>query len=100
MATHGGSGIRNYYDLKAEWTVDGDDIPQSLVLNYVYELPVGRGKRFGGGMNAVEDAVAGRLGGQRNYHRAERFPDVDRPQRKLRECFWRESACRFDRGQL
>ena len=24
----GGSGIRNYYDLKADWTVDGEDIPQ------------------------------------------------------------------------
>jgi hypothetical protein len=55
----GSSGIRNFYDLKADWSVDGDDIPHSLVLNYVYDLPVGRGKRFGGGMNAVEDAVAG-----------------------------------------
>jgi hypothetical protein len=55
----GGSAIRNYYDLKADRTVDSTDIPQSLVLNYVYELPVGRGKKFGGNMNAVEDAVAG-----------------------------------------
>jgi len=55
----GGSGIRNFYDLKADWSVDGDDIPQSLVLNYVYDLPFGRGKRFGGGMNAIADAVAG-----------------------------------------
>ncbi len=55
----GGSSIRNYYDLKADWSVDGDDIPQSLVLNYVYDLPVGRGKKFGGNMNKVEDAVVG-----------------------------------------
>jgi len=55
----GGSGIRNFYNLKADWTVDGDDIPQSLVLNYVYDLPFGRGKRFGGGMNRVEDEIAG-----------------------------------------
>jgi hypothetical protein len=55
----GGSAIRNYYDLKADRTVDSTDIPQSLVLNYVYELPIGRGKKLGGGMNAVEDAVAG-----------------------------------------
>jgi hypothetical protein len=55
----GGSGIRNFYDLKADWSVDGDDIPQSLVLNYVYDLPLGRGKKFGGGMNAVANAVAG-----------------------------------------
>jgi hypothetical protein len=55
----GGSNIRNFYDLKADWSVDGGDIPHSLVLNYVYDLPVGRGKKFGGGMNVVEDAVAG-----------------------------------------
>jgi len=51
--------IRNYYDLKADWGVDATDIPHSLVLNYVYELPVGKGKKFGGRMNSVEDAVAG-----------------------------------------
>jgi hypothetical protein len=55
----GGSSIRNFYDLKADWSVDGEDIPESLVLNYVYELPVGRGKKFGSGMNRAEDAVAG-----------------------------------------
>jgi len=55
----GGSGIRNFYDLKADWSVDGADIPHSLVLNYVYDLPVGRGKKVGGGMNRAEDAVVG-----------------------------------------
>jgi len=55
----GGASIRNYYDLKADRTVDATDVPQSLVLNYVYELPIGRGKKFGGGMNAAADAVAG-----------------------------------------
>jgi hypothetical protein len=55
----GGSGIRNFYDLKADWSVDGDDIPHSLVLNYLYDLPVGRGKKFGGSMNRVVDAFAG-----------------------------------------
>jgi len=55
----GGSGIRNFYDLKADWSVDGSDIPHSLVLNYVYDLPVGRGKKLGGGMNRAEDALVG-----------------------------------------
>jgi hypothetical protein len=56
----GGIGsIRNFYDLGAEWGVDSTDIPQSVVLNYVYELPVGRGKKFGSGMNGVENAIAG-----------------------------------------
>jgi hypothetical protein len=41
----GGIGsIRNFYDLGAEWGVDSTDISQSVVLNYVYELPVGRGR--------------------------------------------------------
>ena len=55
----GGASIRNYYDLKADRTVDSTDVPQSLVLNYVYELPVGRGKKYGGGMNTIVDTVAG-----------------------------------------
>lgn len=55
----GGATIRNFYDLAADKSVDGTDVPQSLVLNYVYELPVGRGKKIGGDMNSVEDAVVG-----------------------------------------
>ncbi len=55
----GGGTIRNYYDLAAEKSVDSTDIPQSLALNYVYDLPVGRGKKFGGGINRIEDAVIG-----------------------------------------
>jgi len=55
----GGSSIRNFYNLKGDWSVDGGDIPQSLVLNYVYDLPFGRGKQLGGSMNKVEDAVVG-----------------------------------------
>ncbi len=55
----GGSSIRNFYNLRGDWSVDGDDIPESLVLNYVYDLPVGRGKRLGSSMNRIEDAVVG-----------------------------------------
>jgi hypothetical protein len=58
-ADTGGATIRNYYDLKADKSVDGDDIPHSVVLNYVYELPFGRGKKFGGGMNRGADVIAG-----------------------------------------
>ena len=55
----GGASIRNYFNLKAEKSVDGTDVPQSLALNYVYELPVGRGKTFGGSMNSVADQIVG-----------------------------------------
>ena len=96
----GGSGIRNYYDLKADWTVDGEDIPESLVLNYVYELPVGRGKTFGSGMNRAAGCSRGRLAGLGDYHRAERFPDVDRPQREQLNRLWRRPTCKPDRSAI
>src|SRR5437016_931570 len=38
--------IRNVYNLAAEKSVDATDTPHSFVLSYVYELPVGKGKKF------------------------------------------------------
>lgn len=55
----GGGTIRNYYNLRGDWTVDSTDVPQSVVLNYIYTIPVGRGKKVGANMNAVADAVIG-----------------------------------------
>lgn len=49
----------NNYNLAAEKSVDGSDQTHSLVANYIYQLPVGRGKQFGSGMNRVADAVVG-----------------------------------------
>lgn len=51
--------IRNVYNLAAEKSVDATDTPHSFVLSYVYELPVGRGRKFGSGMNGVVNAVVG-----------------------------------------
>jgi hypothetical protein len=53
------SGYRNNYDPRLDYSVDGTDQTHSLVANYVYELPVGRQKKFGGNMNRVADAVIG-----------------------------------------
>lgn len=50
---------RNVYDLAAEKSVDPNDTPNSFVLSYVYELPVGRGKKLGSGMNGVANQVLG-----------------------------------------
>lgn len=55
----GNSGPANTYNMAAEKSVDGGDVPQSLVANYVYQLPVGRGKTFGSGMGRLADAVVG-----------------------------------------
>jgi hypothetical protein len=37
--------------------VDGSDTPHSLVANYIYELPFGRGKAIGSNMNKAANAV-------------------------------------------
>lgn len=51
--------IRNVYNLAAEKSVDATDTPHSFVLSYVYELPVGKGKKYASGMNGVLNAVLG-----------------------------------------
>ena len=55
----GNSSVANNYNLAAEKSVDGDDTPQSLVVSYIYDLPVGRGKAIGSGLNRKTDAVLG-----------------------------------------
>jgi hypothetical protein len=54
-----GENIRNVYNLAAEKSVDANDITHSFVLSYVYELPVGKGKKYGSGMNSVVNAIVG-----------------------------------------
>jgi hypothetical protein len=54
-----GPPIRNWYDLSAEKSLDGNDIPQSLVVNYIYQLPVGHGKHFASNLHGIGDAVLG-----------------------------------------
>jgi hypothetical protein len=51
--------IRDVYNLAAEKSVDPNDVTHGFVLSYVYELPVGRGRKYGSGMNPVLNAIAG-----------------------------------------
>lgn len=51
--------IRNYYNLAEEKSVDAADITHSMVVSYIYELPVGKGKKVGSNFNAIENAVLG-----------------------------------------
>lgn len=56
-----GSGTSNLnsYNLAADWSVDVSNVPHRFVATYDYELPVGRGKRFGGNWSAPVNAVLG-----------------------------------------
>ena len=54
-----GSNVRNSYDLSAERSVDASDLTHSLVINYTYELPFGRGKHFGNDWSKPMNAALG-----------------------------------------
>jgi hypothetical protein len=40
------SNLQNFYDLKRKRALASFDIPQTLVVSYIYELPFGPGKPF------------------------------------------------------
>jgi hypothetical protein len=51
--------IRNVNNFAAERSVSSHDVPNNWALTYVYELPVGRGKKYGASMHKAVDAVVG-----------------------------------------
>ncbi len=53
------AAIQNRYNLRGERAVSSIDVSQLLTLSYVYELPVGKGKRFGRGWNRAANAALG-----------------------------------------
>jgi hypothetical protein len=52
-------GVQNPFDLRGERAASVYDIPQLLQISYVYDLPVGRGRRFGHNLHPVLDAIVG-----------------------------------------
>jgi hypothetical protein len=50
---------RNFYNLAAERSVSAHDVPHSLAVTYVYELPFGKTRKFGKNWHPVVDAIAG-----------------------------------------
>lgn len=51
--------VRNNYNLAGDKSVDGNDVPNSMVFSYIWDLPVGRGKTFGSSFSKPVDAVLG-----------------------------------------
>jgi len=51
--------LRNSYDLSLDRSISAHDLPQSFVNALVYELPVGKGRKFMSDMHPVADAVLG-----------------------------------------
>ncbi len=70
----GGGSAQNPFNLKGEKAVSNQDIPQNFVLSYIYELPVGRGKKFldhGGFLNAALGGWS--VSGIQTYHSGQPF---------------------------
>ena len=65
----GQGGTQNPYNLKTEKAVSNQDVPNNFVVSYLYDLPVGNGKKLLGNSNKVVNAVVGgwRVGGIQRY---------------------------------
>jgi hypothetical protein len=65
----GGGSVQDIFNLKQEKSVSNQDIPQNFVLSYIYELPVGKGKKWlnkGGFSNVVLGGWS--ISGIQTYH--------------------------------
>ena len=51
--------VQNWYNTALEKSVMIDDIPRSLVASYVYELPVGTGRKFAPSNKIVDGIIGG-----------------------------------------
>ena len=51
--------FQNIHDFASEWSLSGNNSPHRVVFSPVYELPFGKGKRFGANMGRVADKIVG-----------------------------------------
>jgi len=64
----GGSLVQNSYNLKGEKSLSYQDIPHTFVVSYIYELPVGKGKKFLNKGGLVDKVLGGwQVGGVQRY---------------------------------
>ncbi|MEW5979637.1 MAG: carboxypeptidase regulatory-like domain-containing protein [Acidobacteriota bacterium] len=54
-----GCANQNPYDVNADRSVSGFDVPHMVSLSWLYELPFGQGKKFKSGNPVVDHVVAG-----------------------------------------
>jgi Carboxypeptidase regulatory-like domain len=64
----GGGSVQNSYNLRNEKSLSYQDIPHTFVVSYVYELPLGKGKKFLDKGGVVDRALGGwQIGGVQRY---------------------------------
>jgi hypothetical protein len=68
VAFSGGGSIQNSFNLKNEKSLSYQDIPHTFVVSYIYELPMGKGKKFLNKSGVVDRLVSGwEVGGVQRY---------------------------------
>jgi len=55
----GSAGPQNSFNKQGDKAISNQDVPQNFVLSYVYELPVGKGKKWMNHGGALNQAVGG-----------------------------------------
>jgi len=64
----GGGSVQNSYNLKNEKSLSYQDIPHTFVISYIYELPVGKGKKLLNKGGVIDKVVGGwQIGGVQRY---------------------------------
>jgi hypothetical protein len=54
-----GCGYQDIRNLRLERAIDNQDVPHRFVLSGIYELPFGKGRRFGANLPGFAQAIAG-----------------------------------------
>lgn len=54
-----GTNHQNSFDPMADYAVSSQDMRQRFIASYIYALPIGRGRAFGGHMSPIEDIALG-----------------------------------------
>ncbi len=67
-SSQGGGSIQNPFNDKGEKALSNQDLPQVLVISYIYQLPFGKGRKFLNQNKVVDEVVGGwQLGGLHRY---------------------------------
>lgn len=53
------TGYQNNVNYQGEWSLSASDVTHHLVIGHVYDLPFGKGLRFGSNMPSVLDKIVG-----------------------------------------
>lgn len=68
----GGGGPQNPYDHRGDKSISTQNIPNQFVLSYIYQLPVGEGKKFLNKGGVVNEFLGGwEIGGVQRYQSGE-----------------------------